>query len=87
MSKGDKYCHIKLSTLNAEKNECLKAADNFDKKNKRQKKIRTLHHYLEIQEEAYKDSKIKSLINFDEEFVSSVKSLAIKKETKIELDF
>ena len=71
--------------MNTEKNECLEAADNFDKKTKRQKKKRTLHHYLERQEEAYKDSKIKSLINFDVEYVSSIKSLAIQKETKINL--
>ena len=34
----DKYYDIKLSTLNAEKNKCLEAADNFDKKINRQKK-------------------------------------------------
>ena len=41
----DKYYDIKLSTLNTEKNKCLEAADNFDKKINRQKK--KLHHYLE----------------------------------------
>ena len=55
------------------------------KKTNRQKKKRTLHHYLERQEEACKDSKMKTLIDFDEEYVSSIKSLAIKKETKIKL--
>ena len=54
-------------------------------KNKRNKKKRTLYHYLERQEEAYRNNKIKSLIDFDEEYVSSVKSLAIKKETKVNL--
>ena len=52
---------------------------------KRQKKKRTLHHYLDRQEEAYRDSKIKSLIDFDEEYISSIKSFAIKKETKVNL--
>ena len=85
LSKDDKYYDIKLSTLNTKKNECLEAADNFDKKTNRQKKKRTLHHHLERQEEACKDSKMKSLIDFDEEYVSSIKSLAIKKETKINL--
>ena len=85
MSKNDKYYDIKLSALNTEKNECLETADNFDKKTKRQKKKGTWHHYLETQEEAYKDSKIKSLIDFDEEYVSCVKSHAIEKETTINL--
>ena len=68
--------------MNTEKNECLEAADNFDKKTKRQKKKRTLN---QRQEKAHKDSKIKSLIEFDEEYVSRVKSLAIKRETKTNL--
>ena len=63
----------------------LEAAENFDKKIKRNKKKRTLYHYLEIEQEAYKNDKIKNLIGFDEEYVSSVKCLAIKKETKVNL--
>ena len=85
LSKDDKFYEIKLSTLNAEKSEALEAAKNFDKKCKRQKKKRTLYHYLEREEEAYRNNKIKSLIDFDEECVSSIKSLAVKKETKVNL--
>ena len=85
LSKDDNYYEVKLSTLNTEKSESLEATENFDKKNKRNKKKRTLYHYLERQEEAYRNNKIKSLIDFDEEYVSSVKSLAIKKETKVNL--
>ena len=36
-------------------------------------------------QEVYRNNKIKSLIDFDEEYVSSVKSLAIKKEAKVTL--
>ena len=57
---------------------------NLIKKIKTQKKKRTLYHYLDRQEEAYKDNKVKSLIDFDED-VCSVKSLAVKKESKINL--
>ena len=85
LSKDDKFYEIKLSTLNAEKSEALEAAKNFDKKCKRQKKKGTLYHYLEREEEAYRNNKIKSLIDFDEECVSSIKSLAVKKETKVNL--
>ena len=45
LSKDDRYYEIKLSTFNTEKSESLEAADNFDKKTKRQKKKRTLYHY------------------------------------------
>ena len=81
LAKDDKFYEIKLSTLNAEKSEALEAAKNFDKKCKRQKKKRTLYHYLEREEEAYRNNKIKSLIDFGEQYVSSIKSLAVKKET------
>ena len=57
LSKDDKFYEIKLSTLNAEKSEALEAANNFDKKCKRQKKKRTLYHYLELEEETYRNNK------------------------------
>ena len=38
LSKDVKFYEFKLSTLNAEKSEALEAADNLDKKCKRQKK-------------------------------------------------
>ena len=75
LSKDDKFYEGRLSTLNAEKSEALEAVDNFDKKCKRQYKKRTFYYYLEREEEAYRNNKIKSLIDFDEEYVSSLKSL------------
>ena len=84
LSKGNKYYEIKLSTLNAEKGESLEPAENFAK-NKRNKKKRKHYHYLERQEEAYKNKKIKILIDFDEEYLSSVIFLAIEKEIKVNL--
>ena len=44
----------------------------------------TLHDYVERHEEAYRNDKIKSLIDFGEEYSSSIKSL-IKKDMKINL--
>ena len=54
-------------------------------KKKRMKKKRTLYRYLDRQEEAYRNNKTKSLIDFDDEYVSSVKSLAMKKEAEVNL--
>ena len=62
----------------------LESHKEFYKKSKSQKKKRTLYHYLDRQDEAYKDSKEKCLIDFDED-VGSAKSLAVKKESKINL--
>ena len=71
--------------MNTEKSKSLEAADNFDKKRKRKKKKRTLYNYLDREEEACRNNKIKSFTGFDEEYVSSIKFLAIKKEAKVNL--
>ena len=84
VSKEGKFYEIKKLAADSEKAQALESLKEFDKKSKRQKKKRTLCHYLDRQEEAYKDNKVKSLIDFDED-VGSVKSLAVKKETKINL--
>ena len=54
------------------------------KKNKNKNKKRTLYDFVERHEEAYRNNKIKSLIDFGEEYSSSIKSL-IKKDMKINL--
>ena len=85
LSKDDKFYEIKLSTSNAENNESVEAAEIFEKKPKRQRKKRTCYDYLQRQEETYRNDKIKSLIDFDDKYISSIKSLAVKKETKVNL--
>ena len=47
------------------------------------KKKRTLYHYLERPKEACRNNKIKSLTDFDDDYVSNVKSLATKKKQKL----
>ena len=41
--------------------------------------------YTERKDEALRDQKIKNLIDFDEEYCSSIRSLAIKKSVKVNL--
>ena len=76
--------HKKFIKFNAEKSGILEAAESFDQKTKRQKKTRKLYGYLERQEEGYRINKI-SLIDFDEEYMNSKKSLAVKKKRKVNL--
>ena len=47
----------------------LEAADNFDKKNKINKRRLNLIDYTKRKDEALRDQKIKSLIDFDEESI------------------
>ena len=49
------------------------------------KRKRTIVDYLDRQEQAQKNNKIKSMIDFDEEHTNSIKSLAIEKKSNITL--
>ena len=60
----------------------MEAAEKYEKKSD---KKRTLYYYVERHEETYRNNKINSLIDFDEEYSSSIKSLTVKKDTKINL--
>ena len=49
------------------------------------KRKRTILDYMDMQEQAQKNNKIKSMIDFDEEHTNSVKSLAIEKKLNVTL--
>ena len=85
LDKEDKFYNIKLSTLNADRLTNLEAAETFEKKQKINQKKSKLIHYSERKNEVLKNQKFKSLIDFDEEYSSSVKSLAIEQSTKVNL--
>ena len=69
LDKEDKFYAIKLNSLKAERMSDLEAADNFDKKNKINKRRLNLIDYTKRKDEALRDQKIKSLIDFDEESI------------------
>ena len=55
----------------------------FEKKNKKMKRKRTIVDYLTRHDEAHKNNKIKSIIDFDEEHANSIKSLVIEKKSNV----
>ena len=59
-------------------------ANSFENKQKKQNKRKsTLNDYDDRKNEALRNQKIKSLIDFDEEYSSSTKLIAIEKSTKV----
>ena len=81
LDKEDKFYAIKLNSLKAKRMSDLDTADNFDKKIKKIRRL-NLIDYTKRKDEALRDQKIKSLIDFDEEYCSSIRSLAVKKALK-----
>ena len=81
LDKEDKFYAIKLNSLKAKRMSDLDTADNFDKKIKKIRRL-NLIDYTKRKDEALRDQKIKSLIDFDEEYCSSIRSLPVKKSVK-----
>ena len=63
----------------------LEAAKNFEKKRKNNKKRTNLGDFSVRKNEALKKQKIRSLIDFDKEYSSSIKSITIEQSTKFNL--
>ena len=72
-----------MSTLNAERLSNLEAAETFEMKKKKNKK--KLINFSERKNQALRNQKTKSLLYFDEEYLSSIKSLAVEQSTKVNL--
>ena len=68
LDKEYRFYAIKLNSLNAEKLSNLEAAENFEKKKNKIKKSLNLVDFSETKNEALRNQKIKSLIDFDEEY-------------------
>ena len=79
LDKEHQFYNIKLETSPLESAEKINGNKNKNKKRK------NLIDYSERKQEALTNQKIKSLINFDEEYSASIKSVAIQKDSKINL--
>ena len=85
LDKEDKFYQIKLDTLNTKRLTNLEVANSFENKQKKNKRKLTLNDYDDRKNEAFRNQKIKSFIDFDEKYSSSIKSIAIEKSTKVNL--
>ena len=66
LDNEDRFYKIKLNLLNTERLSDLEAAENFEKKREKNKKRTNLVDFSVRKNEALKNQKIKSLINFVE---------------------
>ena len=85
IQKNDTFYEIKLSALNNKRKEDLEALQAFKQKQKRQKCKRTIKDYMTRHEEAQKDNKAKAMIDFGNEQTTSIKSIAIQKNSTVNL--
>ena len=85
LDKEDRFYEIKLETLKTERLSSIEAAEKVDHNKRKTKRKISLIDYSERKKEALTNQKIKSLIDFDDQYSASIKSIAIQNESKIHL--
>ena len=85
LDKDDKFYAIKLNTINDQRLSDLEAAENFEKKKKKKKKRSKFSWFFWKKGKALRNQKVKTLIDFDEEYLSCIKSLVVKQSNKVDL--
>ena len=76
------YNQLKMKDYNK-----LKQQKDLKKKIKGNKKRTKLTDFVDRRNEAFTNQKIKSLIDFDEEYSASIRSVAIEKKKKSKHDY
>ena len=84
LDPNDRFYEIKLQTIKSERLNSIDAAEKLDQ-NKKKIKRATLYDYVHRKNEVLTNQRVKSLIDFDEEYSCSIKSIAIGKSSKIKL--
>ena len=85
LDKEDRFYEIKLETLKTERLSSIEAAEKVDHNKRKTKRKISLIDYSERKKEALTNQKVKSLIDFDDQYSASIKSIAIQNESKIHL--
>ena len=85
LDKEDKFYEIKLQTIKPKRLSNLEPAEKFEQKKKQNKKRLNLIDFQDRKNQALTNQKVKSLIDFDEEYSSSIRSVAIEKSSKVNL--
>ena len=83
--KDDQFYNIKYQTFKHELLVEIEAAEKIDEKKKKTRKRTKLIYFSERQKHALNDSKVKSLIDFDQSQAASIKSLSIEKNVNVKL--
>ena len=85
LDKEYKFYEIKLQTLKTERLSDSESAEKFQQRKKKNKKGRKLVDFVDRKNVALTNQKVKNLIDFNEEYSSSIRSIAIAKTSKVNL--
>ena len=81
LDKEDRFYKTKLQTIKTKRLQQLEAAEKFEQEQKKKLKKTKLIDFFVRKNEALTNEKVKSLIDFDEDYSSSIRSVAIEKRS------
>ena len=83
LDKEDRFYEIKLQAIKTERLQQLESAEKLEQQKKINKKRSKLIDFIDRKNETLTNQIVKSLIDFDEEYLCSIRSVAIEKSLKI----
>ena len=85
LDQEDRFYEIKLQAIKNERLQQIEAAEKFEQQKKKKKKRTKLIDFADRRSVALTNQKVKSLIDFDEEYSCSISSIATEKSKKVNL--
>ena len=79
LDQEDRFYEIKLQAIKNERLQQIEAAEKFEQQKKKKKKRTKLIDFADRRSVALTNQKVKSLIDFDEEYSCSIRSIATEK--------
>ena len=85
LGKEDRFYNIKLQTIKNERLQQIEAREKFEQQQKKNKQRTKLTDFADRKSDAFTNQKVKSLIDFNQQYSWSIRSIAIEKTNKVNL--
>ena len=85
LDKEDRFYNIKLQTIKNERLQQIEATEKFEQQQKKNKQRTKLTDFAKRKSDAFTNQKVKSLIDFNQQYSWSIRSIAIEKTNKVNL--
>ena len=85
LDKEDRFYNIKLQAIKNERLQQIEAVEIFEQQQKKYKKRTKLIDFADRKSDAFTNQKVESLIDFDEQYSCSIRSISFEKTNKVNL--
>ena len=85
LDKEDRFYNIKLETIKNERLQQIEATEKFEQQQKKNKQRTKLTDFADRKSDVFTNQKVKSLIDFNQQYSCSIRSIAIEETNKVNL--